>query len=279
MGLSDLFHSLFVLGAVGSYLLPLFEALQRRSTFYTVVFSSVFLLSASLHCEETGICAPFDPKTHERLSMLSGGMSLYLGALMLLVALEIRNEWLGRSLMLLWALFATMRDAHDLKVNGVVTLILGVIIFIGDMAMFRRKLTPAWWRRLALIAAMAALGAALFKLVHSAVYYWHGIWHVYLAGSIYLLLLAQRTKRMLAAKAGGKRGSAGGTGLSSGMVAPLTTPTKRRGGGGVPGASVSVGASAGKMMMGEDDDASGMVGNGAGAHNGHGHAAGAGAEA
>lgn len=265
MGLGDAFHSLFVLVAVGSYALPLYEALQRRSTFYTAVFGAVLLLSASLHCEEAGVCAPFAPSTHARLSTLSGGMSLYLGCLMLLVVLEIRGEVLGRAVMAVWAVAATLRDAHDNPTNAAVATALGVAVLAFDTLTWRRKFTGAWWKRLGLIAVMAALGGGLFKLVHATgLYEWHGIWHLYLSGAVYLLLLAQRTKRQLAAAAsrgvgagvggvGAKGARLGGGGAAASHAVssygsnPLTTPTKRRSG---------AGASAG-VLGGEDDGVDG----------------------
>ena len=239
MGVGEVLRSFFVLAAVGSYGLPLYEAIQRRSKFYITVFSIILGLSATMHCHETGVCSNLSQSMQDRLSTLSGGMSLYLGALMLLIVFEIRNEMLARVIMAIWAGAATFRDPHDLKVNLPITLVLGIIILVADVTMFRRRFTSAWWRRLGLISLMALFGAGLFRMVHSAVNYWHGIWHIYIATTVYLLMLAQRTKRMLAAKQAGKR-VPGGTGHSSGMNQPLTTPTKRRGGG-----SIGNGAAAG----------------------------------
>ena len=244
-------HELVVLASVCSYALPLYEALARRSRFYTAVFGCVLLLSGATHCDETGVCAPLSSGARGTLAVLSSGMSVYLAGLMLLVVLEVRNEGVPRALLALWAAGAALRDASDVATNGAVTLALGLLFLAADVSMFKRRFTPAWWRRLGLILAMAALGGALFKAVHT-LYVWHGIWHVYFAGCCYLLLLAQRTKRTLAAR-GGAKAAGGAHGAAAHVGAAqhgLTTPIKRRsssggGGGGSGGEAHDVAANVG----------------------------------
>lgn len=239
MGLGDLLHSALVLFSCAAYGLPLYEAVQRRSVFYVVVLSLTITLSFALHCEESGICRPYAAVVHERLRALSQGVSLFLLGLMTLVAFEIRAEAFARSAVALWAAAVTLRDADDLRLNIGGTLLLGVALLGVDAALYRRTFSPAWWRRLSLIATMALGAAGIFRLVHS--FWWHGVWHVYLAGCVHLLLLAQRTKRMLA-KSGGHVRPRGGAaavapsaGASSGVAAgggephAAGTPMKRRG--------------------------------------------------
>ena len=243
MGLADLVHALLVLLSCAAYSLPLYEAVQRRSAFWTAVFSLTITFSFALHCEESGLCRAYEQVFHERLRLLSQGMSLYLLGLMVLVAFEIRNEFVARAIMAVWATTATLRDASNLLLNIGGTLALGIALLGADALLFRRTFSLAWWRRLGLIAAMAVGGAAIFRLVHS--FWWHGVWHVYLAGCVHLLLLAQRTKRMLAAGGRGKSGArlsgAPSAGVSSGVAPDPHTPLKRRTGD-APGSSAMGGA-------------------------------------
>jgi hypothetical protein len=196
MGLTDLLHSVAVLGTCSAYLLPLYEALQRRSAFYVAVFATTVTLSFALHCEESGLCRPFAPPLHEKLRAVSQGASVFLAGLMALIVFEIRNEWAGRALMALWAVGAVARDADDTPFNLGGVGALAAVLLLVDALLFRRQFNAAWWKRLALISAGLLLGAALFRLVHGV--WWHGVWHAYVGLSIYLLMLAQRTKRMLA---------------------------------------------------------------------------------
>lgn len=265
-GLLEALHRASVLASVASYALPLYEAYTRRSRFYSALFAAILLVSSALHCEETGLCAAFSAPAHAALSAASAGLSLYLGALMSLVVLEIRNELVGRALMGLWALAATLRDPADAPTNAAVTALLAGCLLAADVATFRRRFAAAWWRRLALIGAMAAGGWVLFEAVHrSTAPESHAIFHVYLSGTVYLLLLAQRTKRTLAraataAAAAAGRGRLGGGGASSGVFA-MTTPTKRRpGSGGMP-----LGAAAGHLgPEGGGDEGEAADGDGGG---------------
>lgn len=255
MGVLDLVHRFSVLVSVASYALPLYEGLQRRSAFYTLVFGGVLCVSSLVHCEESGVCAAYAPATHERLATLSSGLSLYLGGLMALVVLEIRAEVVGRALMGLWALAATARDAGDTATNAGVTVGLAALLLAADVAAFKRRFTPAWWKRLGLILAMAGCGYGLFELIHvSTAPESHAIFHVYLSACCYLLLLAQRTKRALAARGGAKRPGGPGAAVSSGVAHSYSTPTKRRGGG--SGEALPAGAAAtsmGGLYGGEGD--------------------------
>lgn len=254
MGLSDLVHSLVVLASVGSYALPLAEGVQRKSRFYTVLFGSLIGLSFALHCEETGICDAFPHDTHARLRALSVGVSWWLAGIMGLVVLEIRQEVLGRLLTGLWAAaVVALRGPDDPRFAGVGTVLLVGLVFAVDVVAFKRRFSGAFWKRLALIGAMVAVGAGVFRLIHAG-YRWHGIYHIYLSAVVYLLLLAQRHKRGQAAAGRGgphRRVSA----VTSGVVGGLTTPSKRRagsGGGASPGGTGGGGASA---MTLDDDSA------------------------
>jgi hypothetical protein len=247
--LGDALHALFVLLTTASYLLPLYEAASRRSAFYGALFSAVFAASFTLHCEETGLCSPLAPATHAALKPVSDALSYFLLSVMLLVVLEIRNERLGRGVGGAWAVLVWATDPGATARNTGVTLLLALAVLILDVAAHKRKFTPAYWRRLGLIAAMAAVGAALFRLLR-VLWVWHGVWHLYAAAATWLLLLAQRHKqRMLASKgagggSGGSGSGAGRGGHSSGVGASLTTPLKRAGrgggGGGVDGAAAGV---------------------------------------
>ena len=230
MGLSDALHSALVLGTSAAYALPLYEAIQRRSSFYTLTFAVILTLSFALHCEESGLCAPFETPFHDRLAVISQGMSYFLFGLMTLVAFEIRNDLVARAVVAMFAIGITGRDVYDLNFNIGGMLALGILLAVVDSALFSRQFTAAYWRRLGVIVAMALGGALIFRAVHS--FWWHGVWHVYFAGSIHLLLLAQRTKRMLARGGGhashGARGA--NVGYSSNVAdSGLTTPLKRKG--------------------------------------------------
>jgi hypothetical protein len=111
---------------------------------------------------------------------------------------------------------------------------LGVILLAVDAFSYSRRFTPAYWRRLALIATLAAAGAGLFSLL-KLLSFSHGIWHLYLATGAYLLLLAQRQKRALAAArvaSRGSTGSSGGSAYSTSTHHGQGTPMKRGKGAG-----------------------------------------------
>ena len=248
MGLADVLHSGLVLCTTGAYALPLFEAIQRRSTFYTLLFTVILTLSFALHCEESGLCAPYEPAFHDRLAVISQGMSYYLFGIMTLVALEIRSDLVARAVVAIVAIAFTVRDVYDTAFNVGGMLAVGVLLLVVDSALFSRSFSAAYWRRLAVIAGMAGVGALIFRAVHS--FWWHGVWHIWLAGCIHLLLLAQRTKRLLARGAAGAHGGRGGKSAAAGFSSNvadsgLTTPLKRKGGGGA-----GLGVSAGNLLLG-----------------------------
>ena len=198
MILLDLLHSIFVLIGSGSYLLPLWEGVQRKSIFYTSLFSLLLILSIILHCEETGLTEPLNENLHNRLKGISQGLTYYLFNVMVLVVLEIRSEIFGRTIVGFWAIIHYFFPLfkNTLSYTIVITIILSIIILIIDVAMHSRKFTTAYWRRLGLIAIMAIIGAGLFRILH-LLWVWHGIGHFYASIATYLLLLAQRTKQKM----------------------------------------------------------------------------------
>lgn len=167
---------------------------------------------------------------------------------MLLVILEVKAELVCRICVgVVTLLLFLFRDASDISTTVPVTLALGAAIFVADAAYHRRRFTQAYWRRLALIAVLAGAGAMLFGLL-KLLSFTHGVWHLYLGIGAYLLLLAQRHKRALAASRLGSRGGAGAGGAVFGHSssahhgAGLGTPLKRggRGGGAVAPAAAAV---------------------------------------
>lgn len=215
MILLDFLHSLFVLIGSGSYLLPLWEGVQRKSIFYTTLFSLLLLFSVVLHCEETGLTEPLNENLHTRLKSISQALTYYLFNVMILVVLEIRSEIFGRSVVAFWSVivyFFPLTTSFSYTV--IITFILSIIILIIDVAMHSRKFTTAYWRRLGLIAIMAIIGAGLFRILH-ILWVWHGIGHIYASIATYLLLLAQRTKQKLSSgKPHGSVGSNSGSNSS-----------------------------------------------------------------
>ena len=73
----------------------------------------------------------------------------------------------------------------------VMTLLTGALFLLELRASSRRIVWPPYLTRLAVIAAIAAGGFALFSLLHRF-WLWHGVWHIYNAGACFVLLLAQR---------------------------------------------------------------------------------------
>jgi len=249
---ADFVHGLFVLLTVGTYALPIYEGVKRRSAFWTVLFAVLGVLSFAMHCEETGICSDLPPIWHRRLQVVDLGLSWFLLNCMTQVVLELRNETAGRVTAGALAALVVLRDVFDMKRNLLATAIVSGVLMAVDVVQHRRKFSAAWWRRLALIGGMAAIGALLFRAL-KYLWAWHGIYHVYYVVSCYLLLLAQRHKRSLAAvnkaaRAGGASG-AGSSGVASGHAEGLglSAPLKRAHG---DGSSVVAGASAGALPLG-----------------------------
>jgi len=92
--------------------------------------------------------------------------------------------------------------------------LVALALLAADTWVNARRFKPAWWRRLALIAGMAAVGALFFRLL-KLLWAWHGLWHIYHVGACYLLLVAQRTKQAAAARTA----LAGGSAVSRGATA------------------------------------------------------------
>jgi hypothetical protein len=222
-----LVRSLFVLFSTLSFLLPLFEAFLRKSPFWISLFSALLVSSFTVHCEETGVCSPFPESTHARLLAFFNTLNLFMLNCMLLVVLEVKGELRSRVVVGAWALLAAFRDPSDVIFNIPSSIVLGVILLAIDSWAYARRFTPAYWRRLALITTLAAIGAGLFSLL-KLLSFSHGIWHLYLATGAYLLLLAQRHKKALAAaRVSGKFPSSGSTAYSSSAHHGQGTPIKR----------------------------------------------------
>ena len=227
----------FVLASTASYGLPAYEGIQRGSPFYTLLFLLLGCVSFVLHCEETGVCTTLAPDVHARLSSASEALSLFLLGVVLRVVFEVRGEVLGRAVAAAWALVAWVQFSGAARgVNAAVAGALAVGVLLFDIARYKRKFTAAYFKRLGLIALMAAAGAGLFSLMSA--WLWHGVWHVYASAATFLLLLAQRHKRILASRP--RDGAA--SGHSSRGAAGLPPPLTRRGapGGGGGGATASV---------------------------------------
>lgn len=260
---ADFVHGLFVLLTVGTYALPIYEGVKRRSLFWTVLFSVLGVLSFAMHCEETGICSDLPPIWHRRLQVADLGLSWFLLNCMTQVVLELRNETAGRVTAGALAALVVLRDVFDIRRNLLATVLVSGVLMAVDIVQHRRKFSAAWWRRLALIGGMAAIGALLFRAL-KYLWAWHGIFHVYYVVTCYLLLLAQRHKRSLAAvnraaRAGGAAAAAGGSSSSSGVASGhadglgFSTPLKRAHGDG----SGAVGATAGALPLGGVGSSSG----------------------
>ena len=228
-------HGLWVLATNLSFLLLVREGLARRSAFYTALFLALGGLSFALHCEETGLCAPLAPTLHLRLQVADLGLSYFLFCVMALVVLEVRMAVTGRLVAGALAVAITARDVLDVRTNVLACLVFGAVMLAVDAVVNHRRFRPAWWRRLALIAGMAAAGALLFKALKTL---WavHGLWHIYYVTCCYLLLLAERQKRDRAtATAAGVAGirtvltSGAATSWPSMNVAGGPTPVKRSG--------------------------------------------------
>jgi hypothetical protein len=226
-------RSLFVLLTTLSFLLPLWEAFLRKSAFWVILFAALLVSSFTVHCEETGVCSPYPASTHARLLSFFSTLNLFMLNSMLLVVLEVKGELRSRVVVGIWALLAALRDPSDIVFNIPTSVALGVVLLAIDSWAYARRFTPAYWRRLALIASLAAVGAGLFSLL-KLLSFSHGIWHLYLATGAYLLLLAQRHKRALAAARSASRhgGNSGGSGHSSSAQHGRGTPLKRGKGGG-----------------------------------------------
>jgi hypothetical protein len=217
MALSDVLHSLFVLLTVLTYALPIYEGIVRKSPFYISLFVTLGVLSFCLHCEETGLCDPLTNHWFKRLQTLDLGLSYLLLNVMLHVVLMIKNETASRVSSFFIACGIMYRDPFDLRRNLLVSGIVAILLLIFDVIQYRRTFftSALWWRRIALIAAMAAVGALLFRLL-KIMWAWHGIWHVYYVVSCYLLLLAQRENlRRTAEKLKGSASGSSGMGSHS----------------------------------------------------------------
>jgi len=243
MPLSEAVHSLWVLLTNASFGVLVWEGIQRRSAFYTILFLALGSLSFALHCEETGICAPLSTTGMARLQIADLGLSYFLFNVMMLVVLEVRMEVTGRLLAGAAAILFVARNAFDIKFNVTVSLILGAALLAVDANVNKRRFRPAWWRRLALIGGMAAAGALLFKLLKSL---WavHGLWHIYYVTCCYLILLAERYKKTLQgtgkARAVGQKQDAPAAAAGSGAAYGISTPMKRRDSGAAADAGVSI---------------------------------------
>ena len=182
----DTLHAVWVLATTASFGLLVREGIARRSIFYITLFALLGCLSAALHCEETGLCAPLPPALHLRLQVADLGLSYFLFSVMALVVLEIRMYLTGRLAAGVLALALVARDVTDVRVNVLACLALAAATLAVDAWVNARRFRPAWWRRLALIAGMTAAGALLFKTLKTL---WavHGLWHVYYVTSCYLL--------------------------------------------------------------------------------------------
>jgi hypothetical protein len=229
LSLSDAVHSFFVLLSTASYALPAWEGITRGSPFYTLLFLTQTALTFVLHCEETGLCMPLKHAVYARLQGVSEAFSVFLVGVMMLVVLEVRGEFLGRCVAGAWAILAwSSAYSASLTFNCTIAAALSCGVLLFDIISYKRKFTATYFKRLGAIAGMGALGWGLFVLLH-AMWLWHGVWHVYAAGSTYLLLLAQRQKRLLATKT--KEGGGGSHRGATAGSANLMTPVKRRGGG------------------------------------------------
>ena len=227
---ADLLHALWVLATTASFSILIMEGMARRSPFYVALFVVLGCIGWGLHCEETGICSPLSTSMHARLQVADLGLSYFLLGVMILVVLEIRMEVTGRLAVAALAIAVTARDAFDLKFNVAACLLLCGLLLAIDARVHARRFPPAFWRRFALIAAMAAGGALLFKLVKTL---WaaHGLWHLYYVSSCYLLLLAERTKKNVMARQRRAPQSAIAVSAVAHGVAG-TTPMKRKSGSG-----------------------------------------------
>ena len=229
--MAQLLHGLFVLAGVSSYALPAYEGIARGSPFYTLLFLTLGCLSFVLHCEDTGICAPLRASVAQRLAEISAACSIFVFGVMALVVFEVRGEFAGRLVIGAWALACwLLLPGAPAPLTLGVALALAVGVLVADHFRFKRgRFTDMYYKRLAVIACMAGLGAALFAGLRQ-LWLWDGLWHAYTAVATYLVLLAQRVKRQQA------------TGRSSGGFASA----KRRGGSGAAtGAAGGSGEAAG----------------------------------
>jgi hypothetical protein len=231
--MSALVHGIFVLAGVSSYALPAYEGIARGSPFYTLLFLTLGCLSFVLHCEDSGICAPLKASVAQRLSEISSACSIFVFGVMALVVFEVRGEFAGRVVAGAWALVCWLQlpGAPPSLTLGV-ALALAVGVLVADHFRFKRgRFTDMYYKRLAVIACMAGLGAALFAGLRQ-LWLWDGLWHAYTAVATYLVLLAQRVKRQQALQAGRSRdgGHLGGGGGGGGAHA--ASAAKRRGGSG-----------------------------------------------
>ena len=238
---------LFVLLSTASYLLPLMEARRRRSPFWAFLFLSLLALTFLTHCEDLGLCAPLADATLARLHSLARGVTYYLLLCIELVVFEVRqHEAAARAVCGAWALLVWLVDPAGgaVAANVAASLLLTGALFLLELrASARRIVWPPYLTRLAVIAAIAAGGFALFSLLHRF-WLWHGVWHIYNAGACFVLLLAQRRKlensQARRARGGGggegahaaRRGGGGGGGYGSAggsttIDAGMTTPVKR----------------------------------------------------
>lgn len=230
--MAQLVHGLFVLAGVSSYALPAYEGIARGSPFYTLLFLTLGCLSFVLHCEDTGVCAPLKASVAQRLSEISAACSIFVFGVMALVVFEVRGEFAGRLVIGAWALACWLQlPGAPASLTLGVALALAVGVLVADHFRFKRgRFTDMYYKRLAVIAGMAGLGAALFAGLRQ-LWLWDGLWHAYTAVATYLVLLAQRVKKQQA------------TGRSSGGFA--STAAKRRGGSGAAGAAGGSGEEAG----------------------------------
>jgi hypothetical protein len=255
---------LFVLVSSAAYLLPLREAARRRSPFYLLLFGALLALSVTVHCEDLALCAPLADAALDRLHALSRAISYFLLCVMLLVVFEVRAEAPARVAAGAWAAVVWLVDPgfSAVAANVAAALALTAGLLLLELRWSRRRLTPAYFQRLGVIAAMAGLGFACFRLLQYF-WLWHGVWHIYTAGACFLLLVAKRSKlekgaaAAAAAAAAGRAARMGGgrdVGRSGGLPQGLTTPTKRCAGvtagegGGVSsfdGAAICAGGDAG----------------------------------
>jgi hypothetical protein len=272
----------FVLLSTASYLLPLMEARRRRSPFWAFLFLSLLALTFLTHCEDMGLCAPLADATLARLHSLTRGVTYYTLLCVELVVFEVRqHEAAARAVCGAWALLVWIVDPAGgaVAANVAASLLLTGALFLFELrASARRIVWPPYLTRLAVIAAIAAGGFALFSLLHRF-WLWHGVWHVYNAGACFVLLLAQRRKlensQARRARGGGgegasavRRGGGGGGGYGSGggnggsttIDAGLTTPVKRFSDGGGGDGAGSAGAVAPRVAS----EGSGSSGDGGG---------------
>ena len=238
--MSALIHGIFVLAGVSSYALPAYEGIARGSPFYTLLFLTLGCLSFVLHCEDSGICAPLKPSVAQRLAEISSACSIFVFGVMALVVFEVRGEFAGRLVVGAWALVCWLQlpGAPPPLTLGV-ALALAAGVLVADHFRFKRgRFTDMYYKRLAVIACMAGLGAALFAGLRQ-LWLWDGLWHAYTAVATYLVLLAQRVKKQQAGRSrdGGAQGGHGGGGGYAASAA------KRRGGSGGALAGAAAGGS------------------------------------